>query len=179
MDNRQGVLLILLDLSTAFSTLDHDILLSRLESRIGISGSALGWVSSYLSDCYQSVHISGQSSDPSHLKFGVPHDSVQGPVVFTIYTSPVADIIRRHGLEYHLYADDTQVYIAFSLTTPGFVHGAIDRVMQCVCELQGWMVTNKLKLNEEKTTLFYCAATAKDSSACLIHRDGQCNHRLL
>ena len=78
----QGVLLILLDLSAAVDTLDHDILLYRLESRIGISVSALGWLSSYLSDHYQSFHISGQSSDPSHLTFGVPQGYVLGPVLF-------------------------------------------------------------------------------------------------
>ena len=72
MDNQHGVLIILLDLSAAFDTLDHDILLSRLESRIGISGFVLRWFSSYLSDRYQSVNITGQSSDLAHLKSGVP-----------------------------------------------------------------------------------------------------------
>ena len=95
--------------------------------------------------------MSGQSSDLTHLKSGVPQGSVLGPVIFTIYTSPVADIIRCHGLEYHLYADDTHVYIVFSPMIPGSLQVTIHRRVQCIWELQGWMVNNKLKIDEEKT----------------------------
>ena len=61
----------------------------------------------------QAVRISGQSSEDHSLPYGVPQGSVLGPLVFTLYTGPVGDIIRHHGLSFHLYADDTQIYIKF------------------------------------------------------------------
>ncbi len=104
IDNRQAVVLILLDLSAAFDTVDHSVLLTRLSSRFGICGSALAWIKSYLSNRKQCVHIQGVSSSSRNLSCGVPQGSVLGPLLFTAYTSPLGDIIRRHNMEFHLYA---------------------------------------------------------------------------
>ena len=101
--------LALLDLSAAFDTLDHAILLRRLESTFGISGLALSWFESYLSDRTQSVVVDGLMSTPIPLVFGVPQGSVLGPVLFTLYSQPLSDVIICHSCDYHKYADDTEI----------------------------------------------------------------------
>ena len=151
MDKQQRVFLILLDLSAAFDTLDHGILLDRLKHRIGVKDTALDWFASYLAGRGQSIHINGTSSAETNLKYGVPQGSVLGPLLFTIYTSPIGEIIRRHGLDYCLYADDTQLYLAFNVRTPASVEEAIHRVVMCIREIRAWMATNKLKFNDDKS----------------------------
>ena len=106
-------ILILLDLSAAFDTIDHDILRQRLQRRYRIAHMAREWFRSHLTDRQQCVHLSGRSSGEARLRFGVPQGSVLGPLVFILYTAPLGDIARMHGLELNLYADDTQVYMAF------------------------------------------------------------------
>ena len=89
--------LVLLDLSAAFDTLEHDIILRRLEESIGLSGTALEWMGSYLCGRSQSVVINDVTSEAQELKYGVPQGSVLGPIVFTIYTSPIGRIARKFG----------------------------------------------------------------------------------
>lgn len=151
IDKKEGIILILLDLSAAFDTLDHDILEARLHSHIGLTGCALGWASSYLSSRTQSISIKGMPSDPSPLLYGVPQGSVLGPKFYSIYCGPVADIARSHGVNILLYADDTQLYIAFDLSKPA--NQIISRIEACVDDISSWMRTNRLKLNENKTEL--------------------------
>ena len=80
-----------------------------------MDGEALKWFKSYLSDRTQAVCIDGTTSDSSLLAFGVPQGSVAGPFEFIIYTSPVYDIVQKHGLNVHMYADNTQIYVEFDL----------------------------------------------------------------
>ena len=98
MDGQQIVFLVLLDLSAAFDTVDHYILLQRLQSYVSVTGEALAWFSSYLKGRKQVVSIDGVNSEKSDLKYGVPQGSVLGPILFSIYTLPLGNIIRRHNL---------------------------------------------------------------------------------
>ena len=91
LDKRELVILALLDLSAAFDTIGHDILLLRLEQWFGASGNALLW------------DINGTYSSSYDVKYGVPQGSVLGPVVYLLYTAPVADIIKWFDLDYHIY----------------------------------------------------------------------------
>ena len=161
-DNHQGVILVLLDLSSAFDTIDHDIMISRLRS-LGIKGQALQWITSYLQFRTQSVSINGQSSDLTPLRFGVPQGSVLGPQFFTIYASPISKIAQRHGVHLHMYADDTQLYLPFKINNTQDQLSAKARMEVCILEIKSWMDANKLKLNDTKTELITLSSKYQQS----------------
>ena len=139
----------LLDLSAAFDTVAHPILLSRMKTKFGVADSAHKWLTSYLEDRTQSVVVEGLKSSDVPLTCGVPQGSVLGPDLFTDYSSPVAFLIRSFNISVHCYADDTQLYCPFK---PGKneleVH---DRLERCIEALRTWTHINKLKLNDSKT----------------------------
>ena len=95
------------------------MLLDRLYS-LGVSGSVLQWMDSYMRGRSQSVVIDGVKSDPQDLQYDIPQRSVLGPILFTIYTIPIGTIARLHNLEIHIYADDTQLYVFFYDERPDF-----------------------------------------------------------
>jgi hypothetical protein len=152
IDGKKCILLVLLDLSAAFDTIDHKILLSRLSSRYGVKGTALKWFESYLSDRVQAVIIDGVESDLHQLLFGVPQGSVLGPILFILYTSPLGDMLRECGITYHFYADDTQLYMSFNLPE---CQNALSKMENCIEKVRVWMADNFLKLNEEKTEFLF------------------------
>ena len=104
MDNQNIVIMLLLDLSAAFGTVDHNVILRRLSRDVGVVQTALDWYGSYLSDIVQSVHISGCTSPTCHLACGVPQGSALGPQLFSIYAAPLSKIIRNNNLISHFYA---------------------------------------------------------------------------
>ena len=150
LDNGNCVILVMLDLSAAFNTIDHKILLSRLSSRFGIHGKALSWLESYLTGRTQCLAIGGVKSTERELACGVPQGSVLGPLLFTSYTVPVGDVVRKHGLTHHVYADDKDVYIAFK-PKPEDVSRAVQITENCLTELCTWFAQNFLQLNDDKT----------------------------
>ena len=140
--------LCLLDLSAAFDTIDHGILITRLERSFGIKGKALSWFRSYLTDRVQAVVVDGVQSSCRLLRYGVPQGSVLGPFLFTIYTQPLAGVISQHQLSYHFYADDTQIY---GSERPEKVNSLLNKLEECIADVQCWMGANRLALNGDKT----------------------------
>ena len=109
LDDDNMSVLLFLDLSVAFDTIDHRILLSCLHSIFGIHSTALQWFQSYLSNGYQSISVNASSSPPSQLAYGVAQGSVLGPVLFVLYTTPLSDVIDKHSVNHQLFADNTQL----------------------------------------------------------------------
>ncbi len=142
-------LLVLLDLSAAFDTIDYDILIDRLQNYIGIQGQALRWFRSYLSDRYHFVYLNGEASQLSPVKYGVPQGSVLGPLLFSLYMLPLVDIIRIYRISFHCYAYDTQLYIS---TRPDET-SKLSKLMECFKNIKDWMTNNFLLLNSDKTEI--------------------------
>ena len=141
--------LTLLDLSAACDTIDYIILLDRLNVYYGISELALGWFKSYLSGRTHSVKVGSTLSHPAALQYGVPQGSVLGPILFSLYTNPISSIFHSHiSINHRFYADDTQLYTTVSPTN--FSH-SIQKLKNCLNDIQNFMFPNKLKLNPEKT----------------------------
>lgn len=161
IDNNNIVVLVLLDLSAAFDTIDHTIMIDRLENRSGVTGSALEWFRSYLRNRTQKVNINGVHSEARTLEYGVPQGSVLGPQMYSDYTTPVGDIIRKHGLNLHIYADDTQVYLCCSPKNVAELKIITEKLELCIAEIKEWMVANKLQLNEDKTELILLGKKSK------------------
>ncbi|KAF7246446.1 AT-rich interactive domain-containing protein 2 [Varanus komodoensis] len=145
-DRGSTSLLVLLDLSAAFDTIDHGILLDRLAG-LGVGGTALQWFRSYLDGRFQKVVLGDHVSTSWQLCHGVPQGSILSPLLFNIYMKPLGEVFRRCGLRNHQYADDTQLYLSFS-TNPGEAVAVLNR---CLAEVREWMRANKLKLNPDKT----------------------------
>ena len=146
----------MLDLSAAFDTLDHDIMLNRFQHRFGINGIVLQWYSSYFRDRTNHVSISGSNSGDIVLDYGVPQGSVIGPCSFTMYIVPIGDILREHDINFHIYADDIQIYMDFDPAIPGDAECCLFnfRLSACVKDVQTWPFANKLMLNKEKKEFY-------------------------
>ena len=160
VDRQEVVFLVMLDLSAAFDTIDHALMLKHFEKNMGISGCALQWLKSYMESRMYQVNIDGVLSETHKLDFGVPQGSVLGPLCFILYTSPVSKIIHKHGITFHFYADDTQMYISCNPKIPGACQSALTKLELCIIELSNWMTSYKLKLNHSKTE-FFIAGTAQ------------------
>ena len=141
--------LILLDLSAAFDTIDHHILLQRLRHLVGVRGAALRWFESYLSDRSQFVNTNDTSSLREKVRYGVPQGSVLGPILFTLYMLPLGEIVRKHSINFHCYADDTQLYMSMR---PDELD-QLSKFEACLRDIKSWMTSNYLLLNADKTEL--------------------------
>ena len=143
--------LLMLDMSAAFDTVSHTTLISRLESVFGLQGTVLKWFNSYLTGRCQKVVLNGKSSEIAEIGSGVPQGSVLGPRLFTMYTQPLGKIIQKHGLCYHQYADDLQLYTSFKLQQD--VSNVTAKIENCLVDINKWLQMNGLMLNSEKTEL--------------------------
>ena len=110
-------MLFLLDMSAAFDTIDHDVLVNRLYNDYGIGGCVLNWFNYYLRDRTSKVFVLGNCS-VHPLKFGIPQGSAAGPPIFTLYSKPATAIFRRFDVAYHVYTDDTIGYHRHIMSMP-------------------------------------------------------------
>jgi len=144
MDHQEVTLLVLLDLSAAFDTIDHEILFDVLENNFGLIDSARDWFDPYLSDRKQRVHINNNFSNDLSLNCGVPQGSCMGPVLFILYVSWLYHVIATHLPSAHGYADDTQLYLSFRSDGTLSQDHALAVVEACISDVRAWLIHKRL-----------------------------------
>ena len=159
LDNKNVSVAVFMDLSKAFDTLDHSVLLKKLKF-YGIHDTELKWFSSYLSDRHQFVEIDGIKSGLNRLYTGVPQGSILGPLLFLIYMNDICNSTDK--FEFILYADDTTLYISFTsqTNTTNLINTEIEKINK-------WLAINKLSLNIGKTKYMLFHAMNKDLTNCI------------
>jgi len=163
VDRGDTAVLVLLDLTAAFDTVDHEILLKRLQVTFGVDDVALTRFSSYLAGRKQHVRCGGSYSRITDVICGVPQGSVLGPILFIIYTADLAWIVADHGLSLHLYADDSQIYGACPPTATCSLSVGISLAID---DISTWMRCNRPapSPDAEKTEVMrWCASAHRQS----------------
>jgi hypothetical protein len=151
MDNDESIITVMLDLKRAFETIDRNILLRKLES-YGVTGTALQWICSYLTERKQITKIDGDVSDEINVNIGVPQGSVLGPLLFIIYINDMPVNLRKSFI--NLFADDTLLW--YHGTDFENVCNIVNNDLEC---LNDWFKCNKLKLNVTKTQCMIIACS--------------------
>ena len=144
--------LLLLDLSSAFDTLNHNIGIILIEhiTDLGIEGSPLRCLISFFTDLTSSVKINDFISPPNNISSWVPQGSILGPLLFSIYFRPLSNIINKFSnISYHMYADDIQLIIKLPINSPT----SNLELLECTSEIMNWLLMNDLLVNTSKTEL--------------------------
>ena len=145
MDNKKVSIMVLLDMSKAFDSIRHDILLSKLQN-LDFSQGTLDWFQSYLSNRQQCVRIGDAVSKVLPLEFGVPQGSILGPVLFTIYVNDLLSVPKRCLSA--SYVDDCKLYLSFS---PAELPTSILALNEDLTRISQWCCKNSLLINPDKT----------------------------
>ena len=151
-DEGEVSLLALLDVSAAFDTVDHSILLDRLSISYGVAGLALDWMWSFIVDRTQTVHYGGLRSRCAKLKSGVAQVSVLGPLLYVMYRADIQKLVQSLGFDVHLYADDTEFH---GSCKPSGAADLAARSMCVISAVKDWMSSNRLRLNTDKTQFIW------------------------
>ena len=155
LSENKAVILVQLDLSAAFDTVDHSVLLNLLECKFGISGLVLQWLTSYLNGRSFSVKIGLVNGRRVLLVYGVPQGSVLGPLLFILYISDLPSIASKHQISLQSYADDSHLYVGFDPASEYKYNGASKNMF--FYEIEQWMKSNYLKMNVDKTEVLFIA----------------------
>ena len=158
IDKKEVMCLIMLDLSAAFDTVNHHLLLNRLKYRFGVCNKVLAWLESYLTNRTQKVVIQNRDGQKAQsaskpLTQGIPQGSILGPILFNLFVASLGELCTAMRVSFHGYADDTQNYLSFQ-PVPGSLNNqteCIEKLEKCIDAVRHWMQTNFLKLNENKT----------------------------
>ena len=151
-DEGEVTVLILLDYTAAFDTVDHSILLSILEKSFGVTGTALDWIQSFLVGRSQIFQIGPDKSSTVIVFFGLPQGTILGPLFYIVYTADIETIIEKHGVKMHLYADDTQLYDHSRVNN---IERSVAALEACLQDIVQWSSQRRFKLNPSKTELIW------------------------
>ena len=151
MNTQEVTLLVMLDLSAAFDTVNHSILLTSLNEELGICGAALAWLKSYLANRGQRVSVDGSLSERFSLDCGVPQGSCLGALLFVIYASKLFKVVGDQLPHAHCYADDTQIYLSFKPNSSTSQEVAVRVMERCIEKIRRWLIQDRLLINDNKT----------------------------
>ena len=149
-DNNHHSLLVCLDLSAAFDTVNHDLLFNVLREAYGLCGKVIDWIVSYLSSRSFKVHVEKTASGKYLIKIGVPQGSILGPLLFILFTKDLELIAKKYNFKFHCYADDSQIYFRFEADADS-MNCYSAQLEKCLTEVKSWMTCHFLKLNPNKT----------------------------
>lgn len=157
VDNNSGVIVLLIDLSAAFDTVDHSVLLSILQNKFRIKNTALEWIRSFLSGRSQKVKIGHSISEPLLITFGVPQGSILGPLLFNMYCASIDNAFLSAGFNSMGYADDNfglRLFPAFAAPST-----LLEAIPDCLKAVKLWTDRHFLKLNSDKTQVMVFSDT--------------------
>ena len=149
IDKGNAVLLVTIDISAAFDTVNHCMLLKRYENYFGIEGTALQWMVSYLTERQHSVKIGKGRSTTRSMNCGFPQGSVLGGLKFNMFSAPVQELVDLHHLDSKFFADDSNVYKSFNIKNGSVL--PISEIENCLNDICHWMLQNRMKMNSDKT----------------------------
>ena len=155
VDSKRGVVVLLIDLSAAFDTVNHRKLLNILCHELKIRDVALKWFKSFLLNRTQRILIGNSLSDSIDLSCGVPQGSVLGPILFNIYVNSLSNVFISNDFKTLSYADDNSGYQVFSLSSESNTFNNV--IPACIDQLKSWMNDYFLKINEGKTKIIVFA----------------------
>lgn len=164
MDRQEVTLLVLLDLSAAFDTIDHMLLVDLLPRDLEVDDLVLFWFKSYLSGRKQRVVIDRQQSRDFDLATGVPQGSCLGPILFIIDASRLFHVMKKYLRTMHGYADDTQLYVSFCAGSD-----AIPAMEDCICYILRWMTHHHLMMNDDKTEFLIVGSRQQHTKVNIDH----------
>ena len=150
-DENKATVVMMLDLSAAFDTVDHGKLLNILFHEIGITGTALKWFRSFITGRTQKIKIGSAESETIVIRFGVPQGSVLGPILFNLYIRSLYSSVKKLQFTIHGYADDHQIYKSFTEQNQYSV--LVNEIPDCFNQIEKWMAAHFLQLNPGKTEI--------------------------
>ena len=168
-DEKSATVVMMLDLSAAFDTVDHDLLLNILMREIGLRGTVLKWFESFLKGRSQRIRLGSTVSDEIVIKFGVPQGSVLGPVLFNLYIRSIYRFVQGLNFTVFGYADDHQILKKFKPINQGVT--LLSQLKECFTGVKAWMRRYYLAMNDSKTQIIIFGPTSvlKDITVCGVN----------
>ena len=151
LNQGKSTLLVTVDISAAFDTVNHQMLLERYSNLFGLKDMVLSWFASYLSRRTQAVQVGTEVSSVVEMDCGFAQGSTLGGPKYTMFSTPLDELFKLHEVNHQSYADDSNAYISFDMKDPSDTAAAVTQMEHCLSDVKRWMVQNKLKVNYEKT----------------------------